>query len=146
MKPHFAQNVSLIKKLNLSNIQIITDDFFTEHGITSYEMLAGSDALITDYSSVYYDYTLRDRPIAVVWEDIEEYKKFPGFAVDLDDYLKGAEKVYNIDELCSFVERIANNEDILQKKRREIRDRVNLSTDGENTKRVVDYIVKKADL
>ena len=73
-------------------------------------MLAGSDALITDYSSVYYDYTLHDKPIAVVWEDIEDYKRFPGFAVDLSDYLKGAEKIYKIDELCGFVESVANDE------------------------------------
>lgn len=146
IKPHFAQNISYIQKLELSNIVFIDDGFFIKHGITSYEMLAASDALITDYSSVYFDYTLRDRPIAVVWEDIEEYKRFPGFAIDLSDYLKGAEKVYKIEELCKFIISVANNEDNLQQERREIRDRVNISTDGQNTKRVVDFIVKKANL
>ena len=146
VKPHFVQDLNVIHKLKLSNILFIDEGFFTKNGITSYEMLAASDALITDYSSVYYDYTLRDRPIAVVWEDIEEYRKFPGFAVDLDDYLKGAEKIYNIDELCLFIERVANNEDLLQEERREIRNRVNISTDGLNTKRVVDLIEKMAKL
>ncbi len=146
VKPHFAQDVSLIKKQRLSNILLIDDGFFAEHDITSYEMLAGSDALITDYSSVYFDYTLRDKPIAVVWEDIEEYRKFPGFAIDLNDYLRGAEKTNTIEKLCAFIISTANNEDHLQLERREIRDRVNISTDGQNSKRAVDFIVGKANL
>ena len=143
VKPHFAQDINLLEKIELSNIVFIDDSFFEKNKITSYEMLAGSDALITDYSSVYFDYTLRDKPIAVVWEDIEEYKKFPGFAVDLEDYLKGAEKVYNIDDLCAFIISVADNKDRLRAERREIRDRVNVSTDGKNTERVVDLITKK---
>ena len=146
VKPHFAQDITQIKQMELSNIIFIDDSFFTDHDITSYEMLASSDALITDYSSVYFDYTLRDKPIAVIWEDIEEYKKNPGFAVDISDYLKGAAKVYTIEELCTFIESIANDEDCLQFERREIRDRVNISLDGQNSKRTVDFIVSKANL
>lgn len=146
IKPHFAQDVSQIKKINLCNIKLIDDSFFTDNNISSYELLAGSDALITDYSSVYFDYTLCDKPIGVIWEDIDEYKKFPGFAVDLSQYLKGAEKIYQIEELCAFVKAVADDKDNLQTERREIRDLCNYSTDGHNTARVVDFIVKTAQL
>lgn len=146
LKPHFVQDRSMLHKTQLSNIRFIDDQFFEEMGFTSYEMLAASDALLTDYSSVYFDYTLHDKPIGVIWEDIEDYKEFPGFAVDLEYYLKGAEKIYNIDELCSFVRSVAQGEDPLQKERREIRDLVNYSTDGKNAARVVDFIIEKARL
>ena len=146
IKPHFSQILDYMSKVDLSNIVLINDEFFGQKGITSYEMLASSDALITDYSSVYFDYTLRDKPIAVVWEDIEEYQKFPGFALDLKDYLKGAEKIYTIDELCSFVQEIADGVDLLQNERREIRDRVNFSTDGKSAQRAVDFILEKTGL
>ena len=146
VKPHFAQDDTLLQKMELSNIVFINDEFFAEHDITSYEMLAGSDALITDYSSVYFDYTLCDKPIAAIWEDINSYKQFPGFAINLHDYLKGAEKVYQINELCDFISSVAKNEDHLQAERREIRDRVNISVDGQNSKRAVDVIVEKANL
>lgn len=146
IKPHFIQNTEYLSNIHLSNIRLIDDSFFTEKKISSYEMLASSDALITDYSSVYFDYTLRDKPIAAVWEDIEDYRKNPGFALDVDKYFKGAEKIYTIEDLCAFVQRVAGNEDILQKERREIRDLVNISTDGNNTKRVVDFIIEKASL
>ena len=146
LKPHFAQDVSLIRKVDLSNIKLIDDSFFEQNNITSYELLAGSDALLSDYSSVYFDYTLHDRPIGVIWEDLEEYTKFPGFALDIDYYLKGAEKIFTINDLCSFIVSVANDEDFLKESRREIRDQCNYANDGQSTKRVVDFIVKNASL
>lgn len=146
LKPHFAQDVSLIRDLHLSHIRLINDDFFAEYDLTSYELLAGSDALVTDYSSVYFDYTLCDKPIGVVWEDIEEYSQFPGFALDLDYYLKGAVKIYTLEDFEVFLSDLANGNDRLQTQRREIRDVTNYSTDGNNAQRVVDFIVEKAGL
>ena len=146
IKPHFAQDVSLIRKMNYSNLMLINDEFYKENNITSYEFLAGTDALITDYSSVYYDYTLADRPIAVIWEDIDEYRENPGFALDLNHYLKGAEKIYQIEELCDFVTAVANGEDKLCEERRSIRDEVNYANDGLNAKRTVDFIADQTKL
>jgi CDP-glycerol glycerophosphotransferase (TagB/SpsB family) len=146
LKPHFAQDTSMIRDDKLSNIRLIDDAFFKQAGFSSYEMLAASDALITDYSSLYYDYTLRDKPIGAVWEDIDSYSKKPGFAVDLDYYLNGAVKIYNIAELCDFVKAVSEGKDSLRSERREIRDAVNFSTDGNNARRVVDFIIDKARL
>ena len=145
-KPHFVQDPTLLDELELSHIQIISDEFFARYGITSYELLACSDALITDYSSVYFDYLLCDKPIAVVWEDIEEYKKNPGFVIDLDEYLRGAEKIYTIDQLCRFVEDVASGNDHRRTDRREIRDLTNAYRDDQNSKRVVDFIISRANL
>jgi CDP-glycerol glycerophosphotransferase (TagB/SpsB family) len=99
--------------------------------------------MITDYSSIYFDYLLADKPVAVTWDDLEEYRKDPGFAVDLDVYMNGAVKVYNVEELISFVRDVAAGRDTLKAERRVIRDTVNYSTDGKNTERVVDFILDK---
>ena len=98
LKPHFAQDVSKIKSCNLSNIKFIDDQFFIENNITSYEFIANCDALISDYSSVYYDYLLCDKPIGLVWEDFHEYKNTVDFAVDMEYYMKAGEKIYNIED------------------------------------------------
>lgn len=143
LKPHFAQDVSDIKDLNLSNIIFINDEFYRKNNITSYEFVAACDALITDYSSIYYDYLLKDKPMAVVWEDLEEYREFPGFAVDLDEYLKGAEKVYNLEDMLKFLENLADSDDVLKNERNEVCDLVNISRDGKNSERVVDFIISK---
>lgn len=143
LKPHFAQDLSYIKELNLSNIRFINDGFFRENGISSYEFVGNTDALITDYSSIYYDYTLCDKPIAVIWEDIEEYKKKPGLVEGYEELLKGAEKVYTLEDFTSFIERVANGVDVLNKERNEIKLLTNFACDGKNSERVVDFILEK---
>lgn len=146
LKPHFAQDISYLTDLNLSNIRFIDDSFFSKNDFTSYEFVGNCDALITDYSSIYYDFTLCDKPIAVIWEDIEEYRKKPGFAVDLDYYLKGAVKVYNSDEFIEFLTQVSNDVDILKEERNEIKILVNHSCKPDNTARVTDFIIEKANL
>ena len=146
LKPHFAQDVSYVKDLSLSNIRFIDDSFFVKNNISSYEFVGGCDALISDYSSIYYDYTLCDKPIAFIWEDIEEYKQKPGLVENYEYLTQGAEKIYTIKELKGFVERVANGEDVLKKERRFIRDLSNFSNDGENAKRVADYILEKINV
>lgn len=146
LKPHFAQDISYITELNLSNILFINDSFFVENQISSYEFVGNCDALITDYSSIYYDYMLCEKPIALVWEDYEEYKRTPGFAVDIEKYMSGGEKIYQLDEMEAFLKRVAQNKDILKGERSRICSLVNYSTDGKNAARVVDFIVEKAHL
>lgn len=142
LKPHFAQDVSYVKDLNLSNIKFIGDNFFKENNITSYEFVGKSDAVITDYSSIYYDFSLCDKPIAAVWEDIEEYKQNPGLIKDYEFFMKGAEKIYTLEDLLGFVDRVSCGKDVLSKERNEIKNLVNVSMDGKNSERVVDFIEK----
>lgn len=146
LKPHFAQDVSEIKDLKLSNIRFIDDAFFRLHGITSYEFVAGCDAMITDYSSIYYDYLLCDRPVGLVWEDLEEYRAKPGFAVDIEEYCAGGVKIYDLADFKEFLRQVALDQDVCQQARRRLRDMTNYSTDGQNAQRVTDFIIEKANL
>lgn len=146
LKPHFAQNVSNIKILNLSNIVFIDDSFFEKNDISSYQFVASCDALLTDFSSIYYDYTLCDKPIGLIWEDYEEYKKNPGFSIDVDFVMKGGKKIYCLDDLKAFLDNVSNGIDYLKSERRVIRDFANCSTDGRNSERVVNFIIDKSKL
>lgn len=146
LKPHYAQDLTYVKELGLSNIRFIDDSFFASNGISSYAFLAASDALITDYSSVYYDYTLVDKPIAVIWEDFDQYKESPGFAQDMEQCMAGAEKIYTVEDYHRFIHNVAAGQDLLQEARRKNRDWANCSTDGKNTQRVVDFIMEQVNL
>lgn len=143
LKPHFAQDLKYLKNTNLSNIAFIDDDFFVKNNITSYEFVASCDALLTDYSSIYFDYLACNKPIGVVWEDIEFYKKNRGFCLDIDYYLKGAVKIYNANDFISFVNDITKGNDILRAERMEIRKLSDDYCDGKNTQRVSEFIIEK---
>ena len=143
IKPHFAQDVSRIKTMNLSHLRFIDDQFLEERGIVNYALLGKADALLTDYSSVYYDYLLTDHPIGLCWDDYEVFKKREGFIIDMDAVLAGGEKLYNAADLCAFVERIAKGIDALNEERRSVLNLIHGYHDARSTERVVNFIEQK---
>ena len=146
VKPHFAQDISYIRDLGLSNIRFIDDSFFKKNGISSYQFVGSCDALVTDYSSIYFDFLLCRKPVAVVWEDIQEYRKNPGFAIDPDYYMKGASQVYNLDDFSGFIRDVAEGRDPGLELRDQMNSLLNYSADGKNSERVVDFIMERAKL
>ena len=145
LKPHFAQDTSYIRKADLSNLVFIDDSFFPKHGLRPYQFLHMSDGLITDFSSVYYDYLLQDKPIALVWEDYEAYQQSTGFAVDTEVFCAGGEKVYTTEELCGFIRRVASGEDVLREQRTVNRDLTNAYADGNSAQRVARWVQAVVD-
>ena len=146
LKPHFAQDISKIKACGFSHIRFIDDSFFVQHGITSYEFIASCDALITDYSSVYFDYLLCDKPIGLAWDDYEEYKQSVDFAIDMDYYMQGGEKICDLDGFEVFLKHLSEGRDILKDERARISRWANFDRDGKSAARVTDFIVEKAHL
>lgn len=146
IKPHFAQDLSMFSTVDMSNIVFINDEFFINHNISSYCFINSCDALVSDYSSIYYDYLLSNKPIALVWEDIEEYRRNPGFSVDIDFYCKGAEKIYDLADMKRFLKQVSEEKDNLAQERREICSLVNYSDDGQNAERVANKIIELAKL
>lgn len=74
--------------INLSNIKL-PDNIFIGHAnfpYTLYDVLAISDALISDYSSVYIDYLCLDKPVFFHFIDYNNFLSTRGFA--FDDYSK----------------------------------------------------------
>lgn len=72
------------------NIRFLTDDELYEKGTKLYEILAETDILLSDYSSVIVDFLLTDRPIALTYSDKEAYRNNRGFLFEhIDDYIPG---------------------------------------------------------
>ena len=82
----------------------VAEEDLVRAGVTLYELLGASAGLVTDYSSVWVDYLLLDRPMAFLVTDRESYRRrlFPG---DVLDWLPG-ELVE--DEDASFTEFLAD--------------------------------------
>ena len=137
LKPHPAQRGSfkgLIKE-NFRNIILIDDNMLDEHGVVLYSFIGAMDALITDYSSVYFDYLLLDRPIGFAIDDVEEYRRNRGFVFDnILDYMPG-EKIYSFDELKTFFDHLHKGQDDYSEKRKKVNDLVNHWQDAGNCER-----------
>jgi len=142
VKPHYAQDMSYVKELNLSNLIFINDSFFNENNISSYEFLASTDALISDYSSVYYDYLLVDKPIGICHEDIDEYKTSEGLIDIYDDIIQGGEIINTDKDMFKFIKNVSLNKDNLKAKRNTIKNSIHKDTTNNSSVKVVDYILE----
>lgn len=82
--------------------------------LDSYRLLAASTALITDYSSVFFDYLALKRQIILYVEDYQEYKAKRGMYMDLMEL--PFDKVQTREELIAALNRgkTYDDEDVLQ--------------------------------
>ena len=99
-----------------------------------YTLMQVSDCLISDYSSVIFDYSLLNKPMISYIPDVKEYKHNIGLNIDFDDFpgpvctdedqlVKALEfKDYDYDKLSYF------------------QIKYMVYTDGKNTSRVIDTI------
>lgn len=142
LKPHFAANIKKLKAKDYSNFKIIYNKDLDDFDLTLYELLSASDALVTDYSSVYYDYLITKKPIALTLDDFDEYDKMTGFAYDYKEIIKG-DYIYNFDDFCNFVDNLSKNVDASLDDRMKIIKKLDLDTKGNYSKKLFDYLVKK---
>ncbi len=80
---------------NYPNIVDIKEDSY-------FPLMTISDMLITDYSSVFYDYLFLNKPIVFYCPDAEEYLEKNGFYLDFPQDLPG-EYCENFDELLNIL-------------------------------------------
>ena len=142
VKPHPAQDLAHIRALELSNLRFIDDGLFAAHGITSYEFLACTDALITDYSSVLFDYLLTGKPVGLTFEDIDAYARQPGFAIDPQPLRESAAMLDTPDDFRTFFAQLASGDDPLRTKRLQLTKLTNQYTDGHSAERVAAFLAE----
>lgn len=146
LKPHPAQDLSVIKTEYLSNFIILTNADLNKVNVNLYELLGQTDGLITDYSSVYYDYLLTDKPIAITIDDLEEYKKVFDFIYDdIFEIIKG-EYINTLDDFKIFLKNIASGNDIAKEERLNVKKILHKFQDGNSSKRVYDFLVNNMGL
>ena len=119
------------------------DGLFAARGITSYEFLACTDALITDYSSVLFDYLLTGKPVGLTFEDIDAYAKQPGFAIDPQPLRESAAPLDTPDDFRTFFEQLAAGDDPLRAKRMQLTKLTNQYTDGHSAERVAAFLAER---
>lgn len=81
----------------------LTDEMLFHADIRYDEILNAFDIMISDYSSIAFDFLLLDRPIVYLIPDYDEYQNQKGFVFhNIDSYMPG-DKAYSFPELLSAV-------------------------------------------
>lgn len=120
----------------LSNIIIIKSGDLEKIDEQLYSLLGATDALITDYSSVWIDYEILDKPIFFVMDDYNEYKNTRGLL--FEDFINISPYPI-IDSYNKFIEFIENYEKI-DLSNREVTDRYNKYKDNKSCERIAKYL------
>ena len=142
VKYHPSQDVSYIttNEQKYSNILSLTARQFNEYGIHLYKVLAKTDGLIADFSSVYIDYLLKDCPIAFDITDMDSYSKGLGFSVDNPlDYMPG-HLIRKTEDICTFIKDVAIGKDTYSDKRKKVVDEVHTYKDFNSTERIINSL------
>lgn len=142
IKPHFAQLANM-QTMDMTNVRFINDQFYVDHQIIPYNFLASCDALLTDYSSVFFDYMLCDKPIGLVWDDIDAYEKEVGLVDFYEEVTACCSRIYTVEDLTSFFDDICSGRDPNKFERERVCGMVNYSKRNDNAERVVDFIMKE---
>jgi CDP-glycerol glycerophosphotransferase (TagB/SpsB family) len=137
-----AHNDSVIANIQneSSNIKYIYNEDIVKENIKLYEFVKDFDALLTDYSSIYFDWLLLDRPIGFTLDDYDEYASTRGFVCEnMIDYFPG-HQIYNMDDFIEFLTELKGENDIYAAKRKQVRDLFCQYVDNMNCKRVLDML------
>ena len=108
-----------------------------------YHLVGACDALITDYSSVFIDYLLLDRPICFAFDDVEEYKNSREFAFDnFEDYMCG-QIIHDVTGLISFLDNINKQNDSFKGSRKKVLQSFHTFPDNKASERTYNLVFNK---
>ncbi|MHA1147601.1 MAG: CDP-glycerol glycerophosphotransferase family protein [Promethearchaeota archaeon] len=132
LKGHIAEKQITFQ--NLSNISTIEQEADIQ------ELLVISDVLITDYSSVYCDYLLLNRPILFFTYDYDEFmSKGRGFYYDFKEIAPGP-MVSTGSDLIKEIEQVLEGNDKYEQKRIETRKIYHKHIDGKSSERLLRFL------
>ncbi len=145
------QNIILLVKMHYieqteyhiretEHIRIIDENLLQTNGIRFYELLSGTDALISDYSSIWVDYLLLDRPIIFAVRDLADYEKVHGLMVEPFEAWAPGELVTEMEGLQSAIKTALSGADPFAEKRSILTRLYHRYTDGNSSQRVITAI------
>ena len=100
----------------VSKVMDIKESKFVKN-VTDYpclnELMIASDILISDYSSIFFDYSIMDKPMLHFTYDYNKYAEMRGMYFDIRDYLSGAP---NEDALLGIILRMDSSAEVTKTK------------------------------
>jgi len=124
------------------NIKLIKTETLQEKLLDLHNILPCADILVTDYSSVYFDFLLLDRPIIFIVPDLEEYRKKRGFILEPFEFWTPGPKVKNFKKFLEEIKKSIKDPDYYSQERRTINNLINYHKDDKSTERIYKLVFK----
>ena len=140
VKLHPMQSLEKYEMKNMDNFILFSDDDFKSRGMDLYRFMTQCDAMITDYSSIYWDFLVLGRPIGFTEDDAEDYATGRGFVMDDPEKYKPGPKLMTKSDFYKFVDDIANDVDEYKIQRKEMNEYGNPVTDGNSCRRALECV------
>lgn len=147
LKSSFSKDYICIIKLhpfikNKPKYDFSLDDFYLD--LTSEreinDLLFITDVLVTDYSSVIFEYSFFEKPVVFFVPDLDQYRNSRDFYYPLDYYTYG-DIALDFDSMIKCIK----SGKVDKKKIKEFKNYFCDSCNGKSSKKVVDYYIRKKE-
>lgn len=140
VKLHPMQDLDGYNFTDLDYFILMSHREFVDRKMDLYRLMVQCDALITDYSSVFYDFLLLNRPIGFTEDDLEDYSNTRGFAVDDPEAYRPGMRIKTKEDLIVFAENLVLGKDDYKEDRKRVLALSNDYQDGKFSKRLLEIL------
>lgn len=138
IKIHPHQDLHDLRISNLTNILVVTWKDMKEKQLDNYRLIRCADALISDFSSIAYDFLQLDRPVAYTMDDVDDYTL--GFDVDDIHSMLGGPEIFSLNDLICFFNEVLAGNDYYADKRHMLRSYCYKFHDRNNCQRLAEFM------
>lgn len=140
-KVHPKQERSVLIDGSCSRV-VLYSELVKKYPFCLHDLLLVSDALITDYSSTFFDYLHMNRPILFYFYDVDKLDSNRGFFINPIYPMCAGDVAYTMDQLATMVDDVLEGNDRAAMKRNYVHSMVNLYQDGKSSERIASYFLK----
>ncbi|MBI9097227.1 MAG: CDP-glycerol glycerophosphotransferase family protein [Spirochaetaceae bacterium] len=133
-----VNEVNQIMSLNSDHIRVFPFSDYPD----IYDYLSSFQCLITDYSSLYIDFLVLDRPLLFIPYDLEQYKQNPGLLYEDYDSVTPGDKIPDFSSLKKQLLDIRSGIDRNRDKRNKVNNFFNRGIAENSSSRVFSDIIK----
>lgn len=133
LHPFVKEKINLKEEYNDKIVDL------SDFSIDVNDLLLATDLLITDYSSIIFEYAFFNKPVIFYIPDYKEYKESRNFYYEFKEYVYGIECT----EQKDLIEAINNNVQVDLNALSNFKAKFLSSCDGNSTKRVIENILGK---
>lgn len=142
--PYYSNN-KVVQKLK-NNIFFINDLDLFNSGIDLYEIMNTITLLITDISSIFYDFLLLNKPILFITTSLSNHIENRGLLIESYEHYVPGPKVSTQENLIIEIEELLNNPNYFFYERNNMKMFMHRYKDGNSSKRVSDFLLQIANI